>query len=694
LESTVSDLVQHATTEEAQWRTVRDDYHRALVDAEQARAHKDSIEQAYQRALERQNLQEQLLHAAGRLRDSTTKSDALRSQLAEAARQLEDARGNLVAASAVVESSEHQVNARATVLKSSAALSRAQERLDQARSALQRATDEHAARSIRVETLRGALQRDRETALQAHALVDRMGALIREISVLQAANESQCLLCGHDHGSPKTLHDAITLALARTAARKEDLAREEALRAELSRAEKEVLASRELMQRETAGIAAASAALSSAQQELAALPTVSSDSDADVTAILQTARGDAARAREVAARAEQQSRRCTVEVDRATAELSQLQALVRSLEDRVRAVDGVELPGPSVLEPELAHAAAALNAATDRARAADAGQRTAAQQRDAAQSELAVTRKARNDADAELLAAQRAKEELQLESVGLLSTARALQIEVPHFDGIEEALLSFIQKCEAVASEAGVAGATCAHLVSRVESLEATTVLPQLEEEYSALNGALETLNAQAQGFMRAEARMNLLQSEMEIAVQRAAEARLRQSDESINEVLSLLTPHRHLNLVSVLRDGTMSLLDEALRDGGVDPKLYSSTGQLTCLALALFVGVSVLQSWSKLDLILLDEPVQHLDDVKFLNFIELTKRLASTKQVVISTADRNIGELLRLKLGRWAEATKMTLVVHDFIDFDRETGPRFAADNAAVLGQGSVSVA
>jgi exonuclease SbcC len=106
-----------------------------------------------------------------------------------------------------------------------------------------------------------------------------------------------------------------------------------------------------------------------------------------------------------------------------------------------------------------------------------------------------------------------------------------------------------------------------------------------------------------------------------------------------------------------------------------VEPYLYASTGQLNVLALALFVAASLRQRVSRLGFMMLDEPVQNLDDIHFLAFIALVKRVALTRQVIFSTADGNIAELFRRQMKSVA-AVDGQYVQYEWRSFDPKSGP------------------
>lgn len=143
----------------------------------------------------------------------------------------------------------------------------------------------------------------------------------------------------------------------------------------------------------------------------------------------------------------------------------------------------------------------------------------------------------------------------------------------------------------------------------------------------------------------------------------------------AIQECFNDLYPHRHLNEVEVnFAEGELLVKDRWLTQG-VRPQDYSSTGQANVLALSVFLGLSLKQTFSLGRFLLLDEPVQNLDDLHFLAFLTLLKRVALSRQVIISTADSNIAEILRKQLGSWSPRNRRWCE-YEWVAFEPETGP------------------
>ncbi|MBN2816038.1 MAG: AAA family ATPase [Campylobacterales bacterium] len=124
----------------------------------------------------------------------------------------------------------------------------------------------------------------------------------------------------------------------------------------------------------------------------------------------------------------------------------------------------------------------------------------------------------------------------------------------------------------------------------------------------------------------------------------------------TINEIYSRIDPHPTQKLVQFIPE-----LDEGTKlrvktggNGGLydDPTLYNSSGQISILSLSIFLA-KALQTQDELDTIFMDDPIQYLDSINVLSFIDLLRTIITKekRQIVISTHDKNFYQLLQKKL-------------------------------------------
>jgi predicted ATPase len=96
--------------------------------------------------------------------------------------------------------------------------------------------------------------------------------------------------------------------------------------------------------------------------------------------------------------------------------------------------------------------------------------------------------------------------------------------------------------------------------------------------------------------------------------------------------------------------------LDLRLRDSVADiesraPHVVLSSSQLNALALSVFLTFNLGIPRPPLGAVILDDPLQSLDEINLLGVVDLLRRLKGERQVIVSTHDRKFAELLTRKL-------------------------------------------
>lgn len=208
-----------------------------------------------------------------------------------------------------------------------------------------------------------------------------------------------------------------------------------------------------------------------------------------------------------------------------------------------------------------------------------------------------------------------------------------------------------------------------------------SAVLYEQEQSRSHRLGQLrddeEDLRQRLGETQRAKVRFMTISSHVQSRADAETSKALQRLQEVVQYVFTAIYPHRHLDEV-VFREGSAHVLlkDSDLTEA-VRPDLYTSTGQLSVLALAVLLGTSLRQRAVRLKSIMLDEPIQSLDDLNFLSFITLIRRVSSSRQVILSTADSNIAELFRRQMKSSSKDSASTYVQWEWKSFDPRSGPR-----------------
>lgn len=113
---------------------------------------------------------------------------------------------------------------------------------------------------------------------------------------------------------------------------------------------------------------------------------------------------------------------------------------------------------------------------------------------------------------------------------------------------------------------------------------------------------------------------------------------------------------------------------DPSLENQNLDPFNFMSSSQVNIVALSIFLAMNLGLKTIPIDMLILDDPLQSLDDINLLGFIDLIRRIREERQIFVSTHDSRLASLFENKL-RPAKKTENTSVI-SFIDWTRK-GPK-----------------
>lgn len=147
----------------------------------------------------------------------------------------------------------------------------------------------------------------------------------------------------------------------------------------------------------------------------------------------------------------------------------------------------------------------------------------------------------------------------------------------------------------------------------------------------------------------------------------------LIENNKLINWIYSKINPHPYFREVSlkIMKEETGILSAE---DNNVYLDHIFSEAQMNVLSLSIFLGLILSVNNYDFKQIFLDDPVQSLDDINVVSFIDLLRALIRSEHVdknyIISTHDHNFSKLLKIKLRNY------NFVEYRFISYGEE-GPR-----------------
>ena len=105
---------------------------------------------------------------------------------------------------------------------------------------------------------------------------------------------------------------------------------------------------------------------------------------------------------------------------------------------------------------------------------------------------------------------------------------------------------------------------------------------------------------------------------------------------------------------------------------GGLNPAFLFSSGQRRAAGLAFLLAINLARGWSGLRFVVLDDPVQHVDDYRALHLVEVLSSVRQAgRQVICTMEDEDLAEVLCRRL-RASDAEGGTMIR---MAFDPERG-------------------
>ena len=129
---------------------------------------------------------------------------------------------------------------------------------------------------------------------------------------------------------------------------------------------------------------------------------------------------------------------------------------------------------------------------------------------------------------------------------------------------------------------------------------------------------------------------------------------RLAQYTDTVNLIYQRLSIHPLFGELVPQIDGNQETFQVQVRRRGGAPvgvPDYFSTAQMNIVILSLFITSALMQEWSSLRTIILDDPVQHMDDLNSYALLDLLRSLAERDwQVIVTTANIELYKLMLVK--------------------------------------------
>jgi len=173
----------------------------------------------------------------------------------------------------------------------------------------------------------------------------------------------------------------------------------------------------------------------------------------------------------------------------------------------------------------------------------------------------------------------------------------------------------------------------------------------KLLEGYVALTGSMESNRELLRKLTKYKNDTNTINGIAFDTLQRVITEQL-ENNKLVNWIYKLVYPHPHYKEIRM--NGDRNGINVKDITGNVILDHLFSSAQLNILALSIFLGLGLTQNFSNWDQLFLDDPIQSMDDIKILSFIDVLRAISDSnfrkRSLIISTHDDNFAKLLAIK--------------------------------------------
>lgn len=119
-----------------------------------------------------------------------------------------------------------------------------------------------------------------------------------------------------------------------------------------------------------------------------------------------------------------------------------------------------------------------------------------------------------------------------------------------------------------------------------------------------------------------------------------------------LKELYQRLRPHADWREVEIDFGGRVRASLNFTVGNGRNPQFLFSSGQRRAAGIAFLLAIHLSRPWCRLRSLLLDDPVQHIDDYRALNLVEVLSAVRRTgRQVIVAVEDPALADVLSRRL-------------------------------------------
>jgi DNA repair exonuclease SbcCD ATPase subunit len=185
-----------------------------------------------------------------------------------------------------------------------------------------------------------------------------------------------------------------------------------------------------------------------------------------------------------------------------------------------------------------------------------------------------------------------------------------------------------------------------------LEASRAVDALTSVEARVAVLRRQADASADELARAQRAVASAKSLEKSVRRSAGEIVDERLARISPLLNEIYQRLRPHANWRSIDYsIRGDVRRFLSLKVGDE-LNPQFVFSSGQRRAAGLAFLLSVHLARPWSRWSTLLLDDPVQHIDDFRALQLVEVLSSLRMAgRQVVVAVEDEALADLLCRRL-------------------------------------------
>lgn len=197
--------------------------------------------------------------------------------------------------------------------------------------------------------------------------------------------------------------------------------------------------------------------------------------------------------------------------------------------------------------------------------------------------------------------------------------------------------------------------------IGTIESSRTRERISNLEQKLKTAREAADESEAEMQRLQGATAKAKDAFDTVRRLIREDLDEQLAELSPLLEEIFFRLKPHSDWRKISYhIRGDVRRFLNLDVGEG-VNPSYIFSSGQRRIAGLAFLLAVHLSRWWCKLDTLILDDPVQHVDDFRALHLAETLGAIRRTgRQIICSVEDRDLADVLCRRLRSSADEPGM----------------------------------